>query len=452
MMKMARKALCICMAAAISASLLSACSKSSGSSSAASKASSADSTKPVTLRVSWWGSQSRTNMTIQVLNLYSKEHPNVTFQPEYSDWGGYWDKMATEAASNSMPDVMQQDYSYLDQYASKKQIVALDKYISNKTIDLTNVSQAAISSGKIGGKVVGISLGQNCPVLMIDPDALKKAGIAESEIPDQMTWTQYKTFAKTIFAKTGLKACIPSSNGAGSASWGIGQMMDMMARDMGETMFSADGKTLTISKNTMYNYFSLVETGVKEGWALGMDKMTELTAAGQDPVGTGSTWTESNWSNGVVNSDNQAKKNLIIKMIPKLDNAKKQSEFIKASQLFSVTASSKHPDAAAAFISYFTNSIDANKILKAERGVPISTPVANAILSDSSTSSYSKDTINFVLNTAKIATAIEPATPSSSTEIGALGDQFVQKIMYGKMTAKDAADQFYTQAKAIAAR
>jgi multiple sugar transport system substrate-binding protein len=202
----------------------------------------------------------------------------------------------------------------------------------------------------------------------------------------------------------------------------------------------------------MYNYFSLVETGVKEGWALGMDKMTELTAAGQDPVGTGSTWTESNWSNGVVNSDNQAKKNLIIKMIPKLDNAKKQSEFIKASQLFSVTASSKHPDAAAAFISYFTNSIDANKILKAERGVPISTPVANAILSDSSTSSYSKDTINFVLNTAKIATAIEPATPSSSTEIGALGDQFVQKIMYGKMTAKDAADQFYTQAKAIAAR
>lgn len=443
------------MALAISASLLSACSQSSGSSSAAaggntSAAASADSSKPVTLRISWWGSQTRTDLTMKALELYTKEHPNVTFQPEYTDWAGYWDKMATEAASNSMPDVMQQDYSYLNQYATNNQIIALDSYISSKALDMSNVAQATIDSGKINGKVVGISLGQNCTALLIDPDAIQKAGIKESDIPDQMTWTQLKTMAKTMQEKTGLKLYLPGSAGMGSSAWGTGQCTDMMGRDIGETMFSADGKTFTMSKNTILNYFTLLETGVKEGWALGIDKAVELWNAGQDSIATGNAWAEFLWSNQVVNADTLAKKNLILRMYPKLDNATKQNEFMKPSMLFSVTSSSKNPDAAIAFINYFTNSVDANKALKAERGVPISSTVASAVMTDME--SYSKDMITYVLKTSKVATAIEPATPASSAEIGTAGDQFVQKVMYGKLSAADAAEQFYAQAKQIASR
>lgn len=455
MLKKSRKAVSICMALAVSASMFSACSSVSGSSSTASAASAAstagaDSSKPVTLRVSWWGSQARTDLTTQVLSMYTKEYPNVTFQPEYSDWNGYWDKMATEAASNSLPDVMQQDYSYLDQYATSNQIISLDGYISSKAIDLSNVAQAAIDGGKIKGKVVGINLGQNCPDMLIDPDTLKAAGIAESDIPDQMTWSQIETMAKSILAKTGKKINLPGSSGMGSGAWGIGAPMDMMARNLGETMFSADGKTLTISKDSLLKYFTLLQDGVKGGYALEIDKSIELTNAGQDAIATGDAWAEFAWVNQVVNSDTLAKKNLIIKMYPKLDGETKQNEFMKASMLFSITSSSKEPDAAAAFINYFTNSVEANKAMKAERGVPISSVVATAVMAD--TSSYSKDMINFTLNTAKVAASIEPATPASSTDIGNAADQFVQKVMYGKLTAAEAAEQFYAQAKDIAAR
>lgn len=455
MMKKSRKAVSVCMALAVLATTLSACSPTSGSSAAASTdsaASTASTTnaEPITLRVSWWGSQTRTDLTTQVLNLYTKEYPNVTIEPEYSDWNGYWDKMATEAASNSLPDVMQQDYSYLDQYATQNQIIALDSYISSKAIDLSNVAKATIDGGKIDGKVVGISLGQNCPDMLIDPDVLADAGIAESDVPDQMTWSQVETMAKTIMEKTGKKISLPGSTGMGSGAWGIGVPMDMIARDMGETMFSADGTALTISKDTLLKYFTLLQDGVQGGWALEIDKEIELSNAGQDGIATGDAWAEFAWANQVVNSDTLAKKNLIIKMYPKLDDATEQNEFMKPSMLFSITSSSKEPEAAAALINYFTNSVEANKVLKAERGVPISSVVASAVMED--TTSYSKDMINFVMNTAKIATSIEPATPASSSDIGSVSDQFVQKVMYGKLTAEEAAEQFYEQAKEIAAR
>ena len=42
---------------------------------------------------------------------------------------------------------------------------------------------------------------------------------------------------------------------------------------------------------------------------------------------------------------------------------------------FSIPATSKHPEEAAMFIDFVTNSLEANDILAAERGVPISAAV-----------------------------------------------------------------------------
>ena len=43
--------------------------------------------EPIVLRVSWWGSQARTDGTVAALNAYTAENPHVTFEYEFSDWG-----------------------------------------------------------------------------------------------------------------------------------------------------------------------------------------------------------------------------------------------------------------------------------------------------------------------------------------------------------------------------
>ena len=52
---------------------------------------------------------------------------------------------------------------------------------------------------------------------------------------------------------------------------------------------------------------------------------------------------------------------------------------MKPSQFFSVTSQAKHPKEAAMFIDFLTNSIEANEVLLAERGVPISSKVQQAL-------------------------------------------------------------------------
>lgn len=50
----------------------------------------------VTLKFTWWGGQTRHELTQQLLDKYTELHPNVTFEAVPSGWDGYFDKLATQ--------------------------------------------------------------------------------------------------------------------------------------------------------------------------------------------------------------------------------------------------------------------------------------------------------------------------------------------------------------------
>ncbi|WP_037679207.1 ABC transporter permease subunit [Streptomyces griseus] len=57
--------------------------------------SSGNSNGKTVIRFNWWGSDSRHEMTKQMIAVYEKEHPNIDVQPEYSNWDDYWKKLST---------------------------------------------------------------------------------------------------------------------------------------------------------------------------------------------------------------------------------------------------------------------------------------------------------------------------------------------------------------------
>lgn len=113
----------------------------------------------ITLRVCWWGNQTRNDGTVKALDMYTAEHPNIKFEVEFSDYSGYWDKMSTQAAGGSLPDIVQMGYAYIEQYSDKEQILSLNSYIEDGTIQTDNIPENIIESGKIDGNVYGISAG-----------------------------------------------------------------------------------------------------------------------------------------------------------------------------------------------------------------------------------------------------------------------------------------------------
>jgi multiple sugar transport system substrate-binding protein len=73
-----------------------------------------------------------------------------------------------------------------------------------------------------------------------------------------------------------------------------------------------------------------------------------------------------------------ADRNYMVMPIPRA-KGKKQGTSIRPSQFQAVTAQSKHPKEAAMFLDFFINDVEANKVLNAERGVPINSVVLKAL-------------------------------------------------------------------------
>ncbi len=77
----------------------------------------AEETDSSTMRLAWWGGNpTRDERTYKAVEMFEAKNPGVTIETETTGWSGYWDKMNTQAAAGSLPDLMQHDYAYMLQW------------------------------------------------------------------------------------------------------------------------------------------------------------------------------------------------------------------------------------------------------------------------------------------------------------------------------------------------
>ena len=173
----------------------------SGDTTTAADSGSSDGEK-VTLSLYWWGNQTRNDLTKKAVDLYMEQNPNIEITVEFTDWSGYWDKLSAMAAGGNMPDIIQQDYSYINQYQQSGQLADLTPFIEDGTIDTTNIPDSIIESGSIDGKCYALSLGSNAPLMIYDKAIVEQAGVT---IPDQPTIDELYDLGEQIYAATGVK-------------------------------------------------------------------------------------------------------------------------------------------------------------------------------------------------------------------------------------------------------
>ena len=133
-----KKAIFFIVISVLSVMILTACGSSEKSSTEAEKPAegAASGEKPaaaggdaITLRFAWWGNQVRNDLTQKANERYHELNGNVTVQGSFYQWSDYWSKMATQSAGKQMPDIIQMDLSYIDQYVSNNQLLDLTPYI-----------------------------------------------------------------------------------------------------------------------------------------------------------------------------------------------------------------------------------------------------------------------------------------------------------------------------------
>ena len=399
--------------------------------------------EPVTLRIAWWGAEGRAEKTNKVIELFKKKYPNVTIETDYADFKTYFEKMSAYSLSGQLPDVMQQDYAYIGQYSVTGLLEDLTPFINSKIIDTSDINEAILASGTIDGKIYGIALGVNCHDIIYDPEAFIKTNV---KIPsNNWSWDEYKTTITELYKKGGYQSTVPYQDDSKI-------LVEYWARCAGKSLYNADGTALGFDDPKLLEHlFTEIEALLKTG-AL-FDPVLAATIrdqTGKSALVAGNAFTHHSWSNLAVHESILANKEFELVALPQAPTGDKPGMYLKPSMFFSITKTSPNKEMAAKFIDFFINDTEANIILAAERGIPVSSKVRPEVAK--TLDGIAKKTLDYVNSVSGMVSPIDPPEPKGADSVMKLISEVYNELLAGKITPAEAADKVFTGSNEILAK
>ncbi len=400
-----------------------------------------------TIKITWWGGQSRHDYTQKLLDAYTKEHPDVEFEAVPSGWDGYFDKLSTQAASGSMPDIVQMDYLYISTYAKNNSVADLQEFIDDGTIDTSNIDEKLLNTGKIGDKMAGMVLSSSILAVGYNPDTLEKAGVSEPK--EDWTWSDYIEMNKKVSESTGSPSALVAAGVTGDTN-----VFNYWVRQHGESLFSEDGTSLGFEDDTITEeYFQMWKDMMDENVSPDPDEMNQILTLGQEagPIVTGEAGTIFEWNN-YASKLSSVNDKLKIATPPLSDDSEDKGLWIKPGMFFSVAETSKVKKEAAEFIDWFINSEEANDIMMAERGTPVSSAIRDYMTESGKMNDQQIEMFEYVDKALELSGDTPAPDPSGISEVNAAFDKAGTSVFYGQATAEEAAKAFRKEANAILER
>lgn len=402
---------------------------------------------PVTLRFSWWGNQNRHDYTQKILDKYTELHPNVTFEAMPSGWDGYFDKLSTQAASGSMPDIVQMDYLYITTYAKNNSLADMQPYIDNGTIDVSGISEAVLNTGRIDDKLAGIVGSTGTLAVGYNPQVFEEAGLEEPNQSGDWTWDDFVATAKKVKETTG---------NLGVTSTGVvddTNLFNYWVRQHGEQLFSDDKRSLGYKDDQiLVDYLDLWKDLMDTGAAANPDEYAQIQTLGQEagPVVTGEA-AMINENNNYASKLSSRNGNLKI-TTPPVNSINPKAMWNKPGYFLCISETSKVKDEAAAFISWFLNSEEANDIMMAERGVPSPANVREFLINSGKMDQKQNEMFEYADTVLDFSSEAPAPDPIGIAEVGESFKNSAYKAFYGQISTEEAAANFRKEADEILAR
>lgn len=397
------------------------------------------------LVMAWWGNQTRNERTQKIIDLYSEQNPGVTIDGQFSEFNDYWQKLATAAAGHSMPDIVQMDYKYLNQYVTNGLLVDLTPYIEDGTINTADCNQDVLNSGSVNGGLYALCNGINSPALLYNKTLLDENGIT---VKDNMTLDEFIDVCKEVYEKTGYKTNLCYNQNE--------QWIEYFLR-ADDIVLYEDGKLGGDSYEPYSDFFKLYEDGLKDGYVIDPSVFAErsIGSVEQDPLVYGSSpetmsWCAFAYSNQLTATVSAAPEGTEIGLTTWPSADPKKSDYLKPSQFFAISTDSKNPEEAAKILNFITNDVDCNNILLGERGIPLSSKTAEAIAPN--LDETTQKVITFVNDVVSAnSSQVNPPSTNGASEVNDLINKLQEQVCYGQLSAEDAGKQLFEQGNQIMA-
>lgn len=386
----------------------------------------------------FWGAAARDEMTRKAIAAFEEANKDITISSQFLPFDQYWNRLNTQIAGNSMPDIIQMDMRYLLQYAQRNLLFDMTPSTSNDALNLGDFDTTLLDSSKVDGKIFGVPLGGNYIVNTYNATRIQALGVGEP--PADMTWESFADYARE------LTAALPEG------SFGAGNPMDFIAffemwvRQRGRELYNADGSP-GMEKDDIASWFEYWTELVASKGAMSLADQISIASGGgpsDNSLVQGRTLLNVSLSNSLEASQSLMEDQLALSPCPL---GEQPGFYFKPSMLISISEKTDHSEEAVAFIDFLINNDDAVIALGMDRGIPGSEKARQTLTPE--LSSAQQEVLRFS-ETMKDNPNVRPRLtldPPGAGQVEADFKRHAQSVALEGRSPGDAADAFLIDAQ-----
>ncbi len=333
----------------------------------------AGSAQSAELRMSWWGGDSRHTATQEALKVCGEKYGH-TVKPEFTGWKGHLEKVTTQIAGGTEPDIMQINWPWLPLF-SKSGDGFEDLGQHSDIIKLDNWSEPQLASTTVNGKINGLPLSTTGRVFFFNKTTFDKAGI-----PVPTNWDELLAAGHAFKDKLG-EDYYPLNMIQETAALIVSLSV---TQETGKDL--VDPETVTVAwtaeeltKGIQF-YAELVKKGV-------VKPQKEVAAAGNVALHESPDWADGRiagsyeWDSTYFKYSDPLQEGQELVSVPMLTSADTVTQGIyrKPSMMFSISKNSQNKKAAAEIVNCLLNEEEGIKALGTTRGLPASKAAATLL-------------------------------------------------------------------------
>ncbi|GAB3758458.1 extracellular solute-binding protein [Zhihengliuella somnathii] len=386
----------------------------------------------VTLRFMWWGSDTRHQKTQEMIEVFEEQNPGINIDPEYGDWNGYWDKLATQTAAGDTPDIMQMDLLYIREYAENGVLLDLEG------VDMSEIPENLQSAGATDEGLWGIPHGVTAYSVYANKTLFDEAGV---ELPDDTTWTWEDFKDKAIELDE-------ASDAYGLTNLQATMTFELWLRQKGKEFLTEDGQLgwEPADAQEYYEYYKgLLDDGaLPQASIVAEDQLPALdqTLTARNQTGM-ATW----WSTQLAAVQAASGDEFELLRLPSMtgDSADAQLWY-KTSMFFSAASGTEHPEEAKKFIDFLINSPEAAEIAGTERGMLANQ--ANVEHIRDQLTDVEKQVADYIFDIEDELGPTVPIPPQGVSDFQNMHLRYDQEVLFGRLSPEQAAEQMHAEMEA----
>lgn len=385
----------------------------------------------IPLRFSWWGGEERHEATLEAISLFEAANPTIVIDAEYSGYDGYQQKMITQLAGGTEPDIMQLDQPWMVEFSLQNPDFFVNMQ-EQDIVDYSNFSQDMLDDFcTYNGQLVGLPTGTAGMVLLVNQPVLDEAGVS---FGDSITWDDLLNEGKKVKQENPEKYMLNMNNG--SISYFIARIY---LYQLNGGPYVNDDYTLHFTKEELHEALSYAKTLLDEKVLNPYEDMMLFS----EEATLNPKWDDNYFGGALVWSSTANVQtwgdNAQIIPYPQMENAKQSGYIVRPSQILSVSNGSDHVEEALSFVDFFFNNNDAILALRDTRSIP-ATSHARALLEEEGLADkISIQAVNVSLE--------DPGLPesalSTNSEVLAPLEQAIEKMMYDQITVEQAVEEVF---------